>query len=210
MKVKINSSIIFIFLLMTVLSQAIIAEESLVSSIFLKRHSGKYYDTARPISNEQIQALIEAARWAPSSHNDQPWNFIFCDKAKTPEAFNKALDTIKTTNQKWAKDAPLLVIVVARTKLLYKGKPNEYAEYDTGSAAISMALQAADLGLMAHQLGGIDKDKIREIFQLPENCIPMTIMAIGYETAEPESNPKVRDRRPAGENFFLGEWGRGI
>ena len=208
MSLVIKRSILGLFLLMIVISQAGIADETLVSPIFLKRHSGKFYDTSRQVSNEQIRAMIESARWAPSSHNDQPWNFIICDRIQTPEAFAKALDTIKATNQKWAKDAALLIVVVARTKLLYKGKPNEYAEYDTGSAAISMALQAADLGLMAHQLGGIDKEKIVEVFQLPENCVPMTIMAIGYETDELETSPKPRDRRPSEENFFMGRWGQ--
>jgi len=207
MDLKIIRPILVMLLTILVLSQAIIADDSLVSPIFLKRHSGKYYDTSRTITKDQVQALIEAARWAPSSHNDQPWNFIICDRIQTPEAFDKALNTIKTTNQKWAKYAALLVIVVARTSLLYKGKPNEYAEYDTGSAAISMALQAADLGLMAHQLGGFDKEKIVEVFQLPENFKPMTIMAIGYESSQPDNEPKPRERRPIGENFFMGEWG---
>lgn len=186
------------------------SEDASVSPIFIKRHSGKSYDPNKYVSDDQLNAMIEAARWAPSSHNDQPWNFIICDRTKTPEAYHKAFKSFKDSQQKWVQNAHLLVIVVARTNLIYKNKPNEWAEYDTGSAAISMALQASELGLMAHQVGGFDEDIIRQEFHLPENCIPMTIMVIGYESSEPDPNAKPRERRLVTENFFLGEWGCGI
>src|SRR5262249_16766267 len=154
------------------------SEEAHVSPIFMKRHSGKSYDASKKVSQDQIQALMEAARWAPSSHNDQPWNFIFCDRDLTPEAYAKVLSSFKDTVQQWAKKAPLFVIVTTRLQLLYKDKPNEWADYDAGAAGISMALQAADLGLMAHQIGGFDKAKVRLDFQLPENIKPLAIMVI--------------------------------
>lgn len=180
-----------------------------VSDIFIKRHSGKSYDSSRTVSMDQITTLIEAARWAPSSHNDQPWNFIICERTLTPEAYQKAFSSLKPeTQQKWAANAPLLIIVVARSQELYKTKFNPWHEYDTGAAAVSMALQAADLGLMAHQIGGFNKEIILKEFSLPENCNPLTIMVVGYEL--PEENTPSRERRASGTNFFLGEWGVGI
>lgn len=179
-----------------------------VSEIFIKRHSGKSYDPARPIAEDQLRALVDAARWAPSSHNDQPWNFIFCDREKTPEAYQTALSSLKGTQQLWVKNAPLIVIIAARTQTLYKNKPNEWAQYDTGAAAVSMALQAADLGLMAHQIGGFDDELIKQAFPFPDNVTPVTLMVLGYEASESDPQAKPRERRPSSQNFFLGEWGK--
>ena len=193
----------------TILSNS---ESFAVSEVFIQRHSGKVYDASRAVSKEQIDAMIQAARWAPSSHNDQPWNFIFCEHSTTPEAYNKALSCLKEKSRNWAKNAPLLILIVARTQLShkYQGKLNKWAQYDTGAAAISMALQATDLGLMAHQIGGFDKEKAKLEFQLPENCIPMAMMVVGYEGAETNLPPKLRVRDPIEKNFFLGKWGCGI
>lgn len=213
MKNKITKPIylvILFLLLFSFLTPFTYSQEINPAEIFLKRHSYKAYDPTLEVNQEQMLALISAAKWAPSSHNDQPWNFIFCDKTRTPEAYLKAFDSLKETQQAWVQDAPLLVVVVARTKELHKGKMNEWAEYDTGAAGISMALQASELGLMAHQIGGFDKAKIKESFQLPENHKPLTIMVIGYEAPGEDSNAKPRTRRPINENFFLGEWNRGI
>jgi len=179
------------------------SDDSLVSENFLKRHSGKAFDPSREISYDQLLALIQAARWACSSFNDQPWNFIICERSITPEAYQKALSSIIPSQQKWAMNAPMLVVIIARTNFLYNGKFNEWAEYDTGAAAISMALQACDLDLMTHQIGGFDKSKIIQDFELEENFKPLSIMAIGYES-EGDSNPEPRTRRQIGENFFLG------
>lgn len=175
-----------------------------LSEIFIKRHSGDNYDPIPGLDEDQMRSLIQAARLTPSSYNDQPWNFIFCDREKSPEAYSKALSSLQGND--WAGNAPLLVIVVIRTKFLKNGKNNIWAEYDTGAAALSMSLQAADMGLMAHQIGGFDKDAIREQFQLPENCKPLAIIAIGYEDAN-QSETKPRSRRPVEDNFFQGQWG---
>lgn len=197
----------FLTVFLILITVSLYSGESLVSDIFIKRHSGKSYDAERALSQEQLRALVDSARWAPSSHNDQPWNFIFCDREKTPEAFNIALSSLKGTQQEWAKNAPLIVIIAARSKTLYKDKPNEWAEYDTGAAAVSMALQAADLGLMAHQIGGFDDEIIEQAFPFPVNVKPVTLMIIGYEGSEKDPEAKPRERRPSTQNFFLGEWG---
>lgn len=175
----------------------------LLSEIFIKRHSGKNFEM-RPIDNDQYEALIQSARWAPSSYNDQPWNFIFCDRYIYPEAFEKVLNSIY--GQDWVENVPLFVIVVAREKFRYNQKPNEWALYDTGAAAICMSLQASEMGLMAHQIGGFDREEIRREFNIPDDFIPISIIAIGYEAKMDSSEEEMRTRYPLDENFFLGGW----
>lgn len=182
--------------------------ESQVSDLFLKRHSGTSYDASRYLDNMQIYSLIEATRWSPSSFNDQPWNFIICDRVQTPEAYEKALASIYGSQQDWVQNAPVLVIVVTRTKFSYNNEFNEWAEYDAGAAALSLSLQATEMNLMAHQLGGFDPEIVRADFRIPEDHKPMAIIAVGYESADAE--PQERERLPIGTNFFLGEWGSGF
>lgn len=199
--------ITFIFVMVFFVSH-LKADEGL--DVFFKRHSGRAFDSSREVSEGQIESLIQAARWAPSSHNDQPWNYIICHRALSPEAYHLALSSFKDRQKKWVKNAPLFVVIVARKLHLHDGSPNYWAEYDTGASAVSMALQAVSLGLMAHQIGGFDKEKVKRDFQLPENCKPMAIMVIGYENPEGDSILKPRVRRPVKENFFLGTWNNGF
>lgn len=182
--------------------------ETNVSEIFLKRHSGTSFDSSKFLDNGQIYALIQAAKWSPSSFNDQPWNFIICDKIQTPEAYYKALQSIYESQRDWVENAPVLMIAVTRTRFSYNNEFNEWAEYDTGAAALSLSLQAVDLDLMTHQLGGFDVDVIRRDFSIPEDHKPMAIIAVGYETEGVD--PQERERLPIGHNFFLGEWGAGF
>lgn len=184
---------------------ALYGDATLLSEIFIKRHSGTDF-VPDPISEDLIKALVQSARWTPSSYNDQPWNFIFCDRYSTPEAYLKVLDSIY--GQDWVDNVPLLVITVVRPRFLYNDKENDWAEYDTGAAALSMSLLAADVGLMAHQIGGFDREQIQEDFNLPEGYIPLSIIAIGYEADSEEVEQAPRERRPVEEAFFMGEWGK--
>lgn len=182
-------------------------DSKLLSEIFLKRHSGINFEI-KPVGEDQKHALIQAARWSPSSFNDQPWNFIFCDRFNTPEAYLKAYDSIY--GQDWIENVPLFVIVIARTEFRYNGELNEWAHYDTGAAALAMSLQATDMGLMAHQIGGFDKEIIKQEFYLPDGYSPLTIIAIGYEDTSEASTEEPRTRYPINENFFSGEWERSL
>ena len=176
-----------------------------IAPLMESRHSGREYDNTKLVTADQIKALSEAARLAPSCYNDQPWFFILCDRTTQPEAYKKVMNCLVEFNQGWAKNAPLLVVVLADSKFEKSQKLNRWGSYDTGAAAFSMALQAAHMGLMAHQMGGFDEDKIRKEFSIPSSVTPMAIMAIGYEQAG--AQVPLKDRRPLTDNFFLGAWG---
>lgn len=204
-----KKSILIIALVICLFTQIgyLFSAETAVSEIFLKRHSGKNFDPFKEVSFDQIHTLVEATRWTPSSYNDQPWSFIICDRNTTPTQYETAMSSLYGDQDSWARNAPLLIIVTARTKFEYNNKPNDWAEYDTGAAAMSLSLQATELGLMAHQIGGFDRDVIQEEFKLPEDQIPLTLIAVGYESSEPDPDESPRERKELSENFFLGGWG---
>lgn len=182
-------------------------QESL-SGLLQQRHSGYKYDASKSVSKDQLQKLVEAARTAPSSFNEQPWRFIISDRKLTPDTYNKVINSLVEFNQGWAKNAPILVVVVADSKSEKNGQDNRWAPYDTGAAAFAMMLTATDMGLMAHQMGGFDEKKIQKDLQIPDRYVPMAVMAIGYEAQGETGEPK--KRKPISDNFFMGAWGQGI
>lgn len=173
--------------------------------IFLKRSSGRNYDRTRHVTHEQLQLLIKSAQAAPSSSNEQPWNFIICDRFTAPEAFNKVLQTLVPQNKNWAQDAAVLIVVVASLHSR-KGTLNKWALYDTGAAAFSMALEATLLGLMAHQMGGFSAQQISQEFAISDTYLPIAIIAIGYAHEAHDSRQK--RRKPYEENFFWNTWNK--
>lgn len=188
-------------------------EATEVGEIFMKRHSGNAYDSECDVSLEQLFTLAEATRWTPSSYNDQPWSFIFCHRDHTPEAYQTVLDSLMGKQGEWVKNAPVLVVTLVRGNFAYNGKPNMWAEYDTGAAALSLSLQATELGLMTHQIGGFDAAKIGEGFSIPEGYRPLTVITVGYEAVTeevPQKPQKPRERFPLEDNFFFGEWQHGL
>jgi nitroreductase len=174
-----------------------------IDDILQKRHSGYSFDSTRSVTSDQIQSIIKAGRSAPSSYNDQPWYFIICDRTTNPAAYNKVFNTLVGFNQNWVKNVPLLIVSVASANS-HKGAFNRWAQYDTGAAAFSMMLQATSLGLMAHQMGGFDELKLREVFGISQDFVPMAVMAIGYAAEGDVAIEK--DRKPISENFFMGTW----
>lgn len=176
--------------------------------IMSTRHSGRSYDPSKNVTLDQIRALVNAASLAPSSYNDQPWNFIICDKTTNPEAYKKAFSSLVEFNQGWARNAPLLIVVVANLNSRKNKTPNDWGVYDTGAAAYGLALKAHHLGLMAHQMAGFDQEKIRKEFQIPSGYKPLAVIAVGYEAQGETVAPK--ERLPIGQNFFDGVWGHGL
>src|SRR6478609_6505783 len=149
-----------------------------IDPILANRWSGRAYDASKPVSHEQIIALLEAARWAPSCFGDQPWRFVVWDKQADPKAWQKAFDCLAPANQAWVKDTPVLMLVCADTLFNHNQQPNRWGQYDTGAAAENICLQAASMGLMAHQMGGFNADKARETFAIPEQYIPMAMLCV--------------------------------
>ena len=184
-----------------------------VNDLIARRWSGVSYDATRPVEAEKLSACIEAARWALSCYGAQPWNFIICDRSRDEAAWQAALACVVEVNQDWAQNAPLLILALAQDHFQHNDKPNRWAQYDTGAAAMSLCLQATDLGLMAHQMGGFDAEQSLQAFGVPAGHTPMAMIAIGYQTAradvpaerqEREFAP--RKRNPISEHFFFGGW----
>ena len=185
-----------------------------VNEAIANRWSGRAYDASRAVSQEQIITLLEAARWAPSCFGDQPWRFIVWDKNSDAAAWQQAFTCMGESNQAWVKNAPMLLLTIAGSLFAHNGNANRWGQYDTGAAAENLCLQAASMGLMAHQMGGFDADKARETFAIPAEYTPMAMVAVGYqadiaslsgEVLERETAP--RKRRELGELFFKGSWG---
>lgn len=185
-------------------------QDASILPVFKLRHSGRSYESSRPVSKEQMHLLAEAAKMAPSSYNDQPWGFIFCDRTTSEGAFAKVMKGLVEFNQGWAKNAPLLIVIAANTQSRQTKKDNPWGIYDTGAAATCMALQAAYMGLMAHQMGGFDPEIIRKEFSIPSHYVPVAIMAVGYETLDEAAKSPSKERLPLSENFFLSAWGKGL
>jgi nitroreductase len=137
------------------------------------------------LSIEKLNTVFEAARWAPSSMNEQPWNYYYSFKGEA--GFERMLDCLVEANREWAKNAPVLILSVANKNFRYKNRPNRHAMHDTGAANSLLAIQAAELGLQAHQMGGFDADRTYKSFNLsPSEFEPATFIALGYP-ADPEN-----------------------
>jgi nitroreductase len=140
--------------------------------------------TNRPVTDEMISLLFEAARWAPSARNEQPWRYFFAKK-EDEKAFKPFFNCLDEGNRKWANSARLLMVSVMKTHYDFQHRPNGKALHDVGAANVSLAIQAAEMGLQAHQMGGFDKGKVMELLQLDkENFEPVTMIAIGFPADE--------------------------
>ena len=188
-----------------------------INETIANRWSGRAFDATKAVSKQQIISLCEAARWAPSCFGDEPWRFMVWDKNANSDAWQKAFDCLAPSNQTWVKNAPVLLLVCADTLFGHNQTPNRWAQYDTGAAAENLCLQAADLGLMAHQMGGFNADAAREAFAIPSQFTLMAMVAVGYagdanqlpdELKARELAP--RKRKPIGDLFFHSAWNHSI
>ena len=168
----------------------------------------------RPVAQADLRSLFEAARWAASSYNEQPWNFFVATK-ENPEEFARLLSCLVEANQEWAKAAPVLVLGVISLKFSRNNKDNRAAVHDLGLAAGNLVVEATARGLCVHQMIGILPDKAREVYQIPEHYEAWTAMAIGYK-ADPAKLPDAlkerdltpRQRKPLSQFVFTGKWGQ--
>jgi len=133
----------------------------------------------RTVDYDKIHLLFEAAKWAPSSNNAQPWRFIFATREMSD--YKVFLDLMSEYNQEWASTAPLLVMPLAQVISTHKNRPNRLAFYEVGMAVGNLLVQATAMGLLVHQMSGYDVERAKEELVIPTRYEPMTIMAIGYK-----------------------------
>ena len=168
----------------------------------------------RPVSEADLRSLFEAARWAASSYNEQPWNYLVTARENATE-FGRLLSCLVEANQAWAKAAPVLVLGVVSLRFARNQKDNRAAVHDLGLAAGNLVVEATARGLSVHQMIGLLPDKAREVYQIPEHFEAWTAMAIGYK-ADPAKLPDAlkerdlapRQRKPLSKFVFTGQWGR--
>ena len=180
----------------------------------LERRYSPYAFSPRPVEPEKLRQLFEAARSAPSCYNEQPWRFVAA-RREDSEGFGRLLDTLVEQNRAWARNAPVLVLSVAKVEFTHNGQPNRHAWYDVGQAAAYLTVQATELGLYVHQMAGFDPVKARQLLNIPEGYEPAAMMAVGYP-GESESLPEAlrqsdstrRPRKPLDTLFFEGTWAK--
>lgn len=163
------------------------------------------------VTEADLEALLEAARWSPSCFNEQPWRLLITRRGTDAHA---KLAACLSEGNRWAHAAPVLILTVAKATFTRNDKPNRHAWHDVGLAMMSLSVEATRRGLGLHQMAGFDAAQAREAFSIPEGFDPVTAVALGHPGA-PESLPDdlrtrelaPRARRPAQELFFDGAWG---
>jgi nitroreductase len=167
----------------------------------------------RPVSDSDLRALFEAARWAASSYNEQPWRYLLATRADGAD-FERLLSCLVEGNQAWARTAPVLAIGCTSLRFARNDKPNAAAQHDLGLASATLSFEATARGLFVHQMIGIVPDRVREVYGVPEDVQPLTGLAIGY-AADPESLSELfrerdlapRQRNTLAEFVFESTWG---
>jgi len=166
----------------------------------------------REVSPADLHKVFEAARWAASSYNEQPWRFVV--GLRNSLTYKKILGTLIGFNQSWASSAPVLILGAASTKFSHNDTHNGFALYDLGAAASYLTLQAAALGLATHQMAGYDQAAARQALDIPEDYLLGSVIALGYQ-GEPAALPLTemiamevapRERKPL-EDIVLSAWG---
>ncbi|MDO9119375.1 MAG: nitroreductase family protein [Nitrospira sp.] len=168
------------------------------------------------VGQEKLHVLLEAARWAPSSSNEQPWRFIVATKEE-PADYDRLLACLLEGNRKWAYRAPVLILSVARMDFEEDSRPNRHAFHDVGVATENLLLQVSALGLVAHPMAGFDIEKARDDLRIPSGYEPVAMIAVGYPgelSVLPDylqqRELKPRERKPLTEIAFSGQWGHSL
>jgi nitroreductase len=179
----------------------------------LKRRWSPRAFADRPVEPEKLLSLWEAARWAASTANQQPWSFIVATKQDEAE-YARLLSCLRENNQQWASRAPVLMVSVAKLAFDANGQPNRHAFHDVGLAVANLIMQATALGLGVHQMAGIYSDRVRELYGIPEDFEPVAGIVLGYP-GDPASLPDElrqrelapRTRKSLDTFVFQGAWG---
>ncbi len=165
--------------------------ENPVHKVILERWSARSFSD-KPIEQQELDTIFEAASWAPSSMNEQPWMYVYAVKG-TP-MFDKMADTLMAGNQPWAKNAAVLIASLARKNHANNGMTNKYNWYDTGSANQNLLLQAASIGILGHVMGGFHRAQAEELLDLPEEIELVCFIALGYNAPADDLEEPFRSR----------------
>ena len=183
-----------------------------IAPLISERWSPRVFDAKFIIDEGSVKSILEAARWAPSCFGDQPWKFIIFQKKDALQWVN-ALNCLSVGNQNWAMDTSLLICVCANKKFKHNGNENKWSQYDTGAASENICLQSTYLGLAAHQMGGFDSDKIRNLANIPVEFDVMSFIAVGKPLAkklmtneQAEAEGSARKRLELNEIYFENKW----
>jgi nitroreductase len=166
----------------------------------------------RPVSDEDLKILFEAARWSFSSYNEQPWRFIVARKSDGAD-FERILHLLVPFNQAWAKSASVLIITLAKRTFSHNGSPNVHAMHDAGAALAFLSVQATAMGLHMHGMAGFDRDRTRQELSVPDDYEVVAAVALGY-MGSPDDLPDdlkgretaERQRKPLDQLVFEGRW----
>lgn len=177
-----------------------------------RRWSQRAFSEA-PVEPDKLLSLFEAARWAPSSSNEQPWAFLVATRDH-PKNYEDLAGVLVESNRAWASKAPVLILTLAHTQFEKDGRPNRYAFHDLGQATANLSLQATALGLTVHQMAGFDVEAARQRFAVAAGWEPASVIALGYpgdldsltESLQQRETAQ-RKRKPLETFVFSGTWG---
>lgn len=185
-----------------------------ILDLLAERYSPYAYEP-RPVEPDKLLACLEAARWAASSFNEQPWSFIVAGREDEAE-FNRLVQCLAEPNQPWAASAGVLMLTVVCKTFTRNGKPNRVAEHDVGLAVGNLSAQATSLGLSVHEMAGVNLAAARQTYAIPDTHEPFTALALGYAAAPDQAanddladrDRSPRARKPLSEIVFAGAWGQ--
>ena len=183
-----------------------------IAPLIAERWSPRVFNPDFMMDDNSVKSILEAARWAPSCFGDQPWKFVIFHK-KDALSWVKALNCLSVGNQNWAMDTSLLICVCANKNFKHNNNENKWAKYDSGAAAENICLQSTHMGLAAHQMGGFDSDKIRNLANIPVEFDVMSFIAIGKPLSKDlmskeqlEAEATSRKRLKLNEIYYENEW----
>lgn len=168
----------------------------MLSPFITRRWSPYAFNSKIRVEPEKLSSCLEAARWAPSSYNEQPWHIVTADLHSDPAAHAKMISFMVDFNQGWAKHAPVIGLIASRKQSsLYPDKPNSHHQYDCGAAMAMFSVQATELGLLVHQMSGFDAERATAETLLPEGFTALTMFTVGYEATDLTEFPELYRER---------------
>jgi nitroreductase len=135
--------------------------------------------SSQMVSEENIRLIFEAARWAPSAYNEQPWRFFYASRSNF-DSFKKLIACLVPANAEWAASSSLIIISTAKKHLTLNGEENGYALHDTGLATANLLIQAEAMGMVTHVMGGFNKEMAARALNLPNEYFPVAAIAVGF------------------------------